>query len=463
MKTDLLRIPLLRRALVSRWPQLILRAFALDGFLIAILAGLAGTPVGSRNFAIVFVWIGWWALLILLMVPLFGRGWCSICPIPMPGEWFQQGALLGPQGALRKPQGNGPGLGRRWPKRLRNIWLQNLGFALVALFSPVILTSPLVSAVVLAAFLLIALAAALVFERRAFCRYLCPVGGFIGLYAQLAPVELRVKDSAVCAAHTEKTCYQGGADGYGCPWNVFPPGLVKNTNCGTCMECLRTCPHDNLALNLRRLGSDLAVSSGRKPDEAFKAFIMLGAALIYSAVLLGPWGGLKAAAYNVGSLPWLGYAVLFLGTLIGVVPGLFWLGTAAGRRLAQTGLPPAKAFTHFAYALAPLGLAAWVAFSLAFVFTNLSYLWPALSDPFGWGWDLFGTASLAWTPYLTRWMPPVQAVVLLAGLAWSARTALRISAQLSPQAGTAVVRRQALPVIGYCLLATAVLLKLLVA
>ena len=74
-------------------------------------------------------------------------------------------------------------------------------------------------------FLLVAIGASLVFERRAFCRYLCPVGGFIGLYSQSAPLELRVVDASVCASHTEKTCYTGSSQGYGCPWQVFPGGL----------------------------------------------------------------------------------------------------------------------------------------------------------------------------------------------------------------------------------------------
>ena len=105
--------------------------------------------------------------------------------------------------------------------------------------------------------MIVALATSLIFERRAFCRYLCPVGGFIGLYSQVAPVEVRVKDPAVCAAHTEKSCYTGSADGYGCPWQVFPGTLTKNIYCGLCMECLRTCTQDNVAFNLRPFGADL--------------------------------------------------------------------------------------------------------------------------------------------------------------------------------------------------------------
>ena len=468
-RLELTRIPGVKTALRSRWPQLVLRVIALAGFALAVVAGITGTPVGSRNFAIVFVWIGWWALLMLVAVPLFGRGWCSICPIPMPGEWLQQGSLL-------KPQGKGLGLGWRWPNKLRNIWLQNGAFVLVALFSTVILTNPLTSALVLAAFLVVAIAASLVFERRAFCRYLCPVGGFIGLYSQVAPLELRVKDSSICAAHTEKTCYQGSAEGYGCPWQVFPPGLVKNTYCGTCMECLRTCPHDNLAINLRPFGADLEKPTGRKLDEAFKAFIMLGSAMIYSAVMLGPWGFLKSAAYNIGSPQWLVYAAAFLTFIFLALPGLFYIAVALGQALSG-GIRHAavrrkgsffsnyrQSFIAFAYSLVPLGLAAWIAFSLSFVLANLSYLWPVISDPLGWGWNLLGTAQAAWTPYLSGATPTLQAGVLLVGLLWAARTALRTPA--GPGTLPMLPRQQvlqALPVILFCATVTFGLLGLLVA
>lgn len=462
-KYDLARLPLVKPMLRSRWPQFLLRAVALAGFVLAILAGLMGTPVGSRNFSIVFVWITWWALLMLVAVPLFGRGWCSICPIPMPGEWLQQGAILG-------PIGSGNGMGRRWPNKLRNIWLQNGSFALLALFSIVVLTQPRVSALVLAAFLFIGIGTSLVFERRSFCRYLCPVGGFIGLYSQLAPVELRVKDRAVCAAHTRKTCYTGSAEGYGCPWQVFPGGLVKNTDCGLCMECLRTCPYDNIAINLRAFGADLLLQGGRKMDQAFKAFIMLGSAVVYSAVMLGPWGALKTTAYAIGSLPWLVYALAFLVLIFGLLPGSFWLTVATGQILAGSSKALnrkalRKPFVHLSYALVPLGLAAWIAFSLSFVLANISYQWPALSDPFGWGWDLFGTAGMAWTPYLTRVIPLLQVIVLLGGLLWASRTALRIASQLLSARNKSGRRatRLALPVVVFCLVVTAVLLSLLIA
>src|SRR3972149_7471106 len=181
-RIELTRFPLIKVALINRWPQFAPFPFMLMGFAFAILSGVAGTPVGSHNFSIVFIWIAWWAVLMLMAVPFFGRGWCAICPIPLPGEWLQRGALLDPP-----IHAKGSSIARRWPRQLRNMWLQNISFTLVALFSSIILTMPVVTAVVLAAMLFLAIGLGMAFERRAFCRYLCPLGGFIGLYAQTAP------------------------------------------------------------------------------------------------------------------------------------------------------------------------------------------------------------------------------------------------------------------------------------
>lgn len=39
------------------------------------------------------------------------------------------------------------------------------------------------------------------------------------------------------------------------------------------------------------------------------------------------------------------------------------------------------------------GLLAWIAFSVPLIFVNGSYIISVISDPFGWGWNLFGTAD----------------------------------------------------------------------
>jgi polyferredoxin len=453
MRYALSEIPMIKRILRSRWLQWSLSALTLLFFVLAIIAGLVGTPAGNRNFGIVFVWIVWWALLILLLVPFAGRLWCGVCPIPAPGEWLQRRALVQP-----RPGGKLYTLGKQWPKALRNIWLQNAGFLGVALFSSIILTTPMATALVLFGFMIVAIGTSLVFERRTFCRYLCPVGGFIGLYSQVAPLELRVKDTAICASHTEKTCYTGSDAGYGCPWLVFPGGLTNNTYCGLCTECLKTCTRDNIAIFVRQPGADLLKTTGHKLDEAYKGLIMMACAFIYSTVLIGPWGVLKETARAVGTPGWFAYAGIFLVLNLALLPGLFWLVVRGGQRISKPSTTTMrKIFADYAAVLVPLGLTAWVAFTLSFVLINFSYAWSVLSDPLGWGWNLLGTAGVKWTPYIPGLVPYLQVPVLLLGLTAAIALALRTARQhgQSPWA--------AAPVAAFCAAATVGLLGLYLA
>src|SRR6266496_4546354 len=440
-KIELTRNPFIKNVLINRYPQLAVFIVMLVVYIFAILAGLVGTPVGSHNFSIVFVWIAWWAILILVAVPFFVRGWCAVCPIPLPGEWLQRGAVLTPPN--KKPKL----LNLRVPKMFRNIWLQNISFLLLALFSSVLLTTPNITGIVLAAMLFAAIGLSIVFERRAFCRYLCPVGGFIGLYSQTAPIELRIKDKQICMNCEGKPCYNGSASGYGCPWDVFPGGLIKNTYCGLCMECIRTCPHDNIAVNLRPFSADLAKPSARM-DEAFKAFIMLGSAMIYAGVLLGSWGMLKDAAYHVGTGGWFIYAAVFLALIFIIMPSLFAFCVARFENFSAFK----KRFAALATSLIPLGLMFWVAFSLSFVLTNASYILASLSDPLGLGWNLFGTANFAWQPMFTTILAPAQTLSLVGGLIWSSRTA---------QKAAQGAKTSSIPVITFCFVATSIMLWLL--
>ncbi len=448
-RLELTRFPLVKNVLTSRWLQWALITVMLPFFVLAILTGLFGTAAGNRNFGIVFVWIVWWALLMLVFVPFAGRLWCLVCPIPAPGEWLQRRALLRPRAGARLFT-----LGWKWPRRLNNIWLQNAAFIAVALFSKVVLTTPWVSGLVLLSFTALAVVMSLLYERRVFCRYICPVGGFIGLYAQLAPVEMRVKDRAVCATHQDKTCYTGSEAGYGCPWLVFPAALDKNTYCGLCTECLKTCSRNNIALYARPFGADIESAKGRRLDEAFRALMMLACAPVYSIIFMGPWASIKEAAYAVGTPAWWLYAAALLAATIVVVPGIFFACTALAKRIARAQASVRKLFVEYAYTLLPLGLAAWMAFNVSFVLINISYAWSVLSDPFGWGWNLLGTANWTWTPYLAGFQPMLQVPILLIGLVAAIRVALRTAREQR------VAQVAALPVVGFCVAFTTVMLWL---
>jgi hypothetical protein len=214
------------------------------------------------------------------------------------------------------------------------------------------------------------------------------------------------------------------------------------------MECIRTCPHDNIAVNARPFSADLARPSTRM-DEAFKAFIMLGSAMIYAGVLLGPWGALKDAAYHVGTSGWFIYAAVFLAIIFIIMPSLFALCMTRFENIRIFK----KRFAALSTTLIPLGLMFWVAFSLSFVLTNASYILATLSDPLGLGWDLFGTAATAWQPMLTSILGPGQTLALVGGLVWSARTAQKAANE---------AKVSAIPVTVYCFVLTLVMLWLLV-
>jgi 4Fe-4S binding domain len=413
-RLDLTRFPWMLNLLRNRWPQFLLRTITLAGFAFTIMAGLFGSVVGSHNFAIIFVWIAWWTALKLFFIPFGGRSWCSICPIPMPGEWIQNRGIL-------QPRGERIGVGKRWPKALRGYWLQAGGFLLVGLFGAVTLTSAGVTAITLLAIIILAFGLSLVYERRSFCNYLCPIGGFTGLYAQAGPVEVRVKDAGVCASHAKKTCYQA------CPWGQYPLALKSSATCGLCMECLRICPKDNIAINLRPWGSDLGSKTKHHLDETFLGLVMLASALVDSAVFLGPWGQLKSAAFAIGSIPWLIFAGTFLLAALGVLPGLYAAAAWIAARLGAAKIPLRKALANDSQVLVPLGLMAWIAFTISFAFTKTSFILPVISDPLGWGWNLIGMSGTAWVGQTTSLSLLLQVVLLAIGLFWASRVARRIT------------------------------------
>jgi hypothetical protein len=142
------------------------------------------------------------------------------------------------------------------------------------------------------------------------------------------------------------------------------------------------------------------------------------------------------------------YAVIFLAIIFGILPGLFTLGLLG----TKSNVSLKQRFASLSTALIPLGLMFWVAFSLSFVLTNASYILAALSDPFGLGWNLFGTANAAWQPMLTSLLAPAQTLALVGGLIWSARTAQKAANE---------VKVPSIPVIVYCFIATSLMLWLL--
>lgn len=412
---EISRFSWINSLLRSRWPQFILRALILAGFIFTILSGFLGSQVGSHNFAIIFVWIAWWSALKLFFIPLGGRTWCSICPIPLPGEWLQNKGILRSRGPQTRP-------GKRWPRLWRNAWLPVFGFVLVGWFGAIILTAPRVTAFVLLGLFLLATMLSLIYERRAFCRHVCPVGGFIGLYARLAPPVISVNEPSLCALHTEKTCYEV------CPWGQYPPALKTSANCGLCLECLRACPYNNISLRLRPWGAELPLAAKMGLDDVFLALTMLTTAAIDTVIFLGPWGILRSVAYTIGSPAWWIFAASFLLLTLVIIPAFYTLVVWVAERIRKKERFSFKrSLVYYGPILLPIGLTSWMAFTLAFASTKSSYLLPVLSDPLGWGWNLLGLTNHLPTGQTSSFSLALQTLLLAGGAMSATETARKLS------------------------------------
>lgn len=443
---DLASIPAVRWLFKQRWFPMVLILFNMAIFVVILMSGIMnGFAAGNFSFGIMIVWILWWVLLMMLLVPVFSRTWCMMCPLPSLGEWFQRMKIFGVNNKLG-------GLNLKWPKALSNMWLMNFLFLGTTFFSGFFTVKPLATFFLLGGIIVVGIILSLVFEKRSFCLYVCPVSGFQGLYSNAALTEIRAKDPAICAKHKNKTCVTGNKKGYGCPWLLEPHSLKRNTYCGMCLECFKTCPFDNMAFNVRPPGADLLVNEKRGLDEAWKSFIMLAIAVMFYTAMMGPWGWLKDWVRGATFGGWLRFVGLHAAFALLVIPGIFGIFAllsklASGRR--EVSLK--AVFVNLSYSLVPLGLAAWIAFSFGFLLPNGSYVLHIISDPFARGWDLFGTAEIPWTPVATGWLVPLQFLTLFVGYLVSADYGYKLAAQT--YSDPAATRRGFVPLLVFLMLA----------
>ena len=126
---------------------------------------------------------------------------------------------------------------------------------------------------------------------------------------------------------------------------------------------------------------------------------------------------------------YLVYASSLALTVMVVVPAVWGAFVWLGRKLSGARRSVVRLFTNLSYSLVPIGMLAWIAFSFAIILPNWAYIPRVISDPFGWGWDLFGTAGVEWNPVGMRVMPILQVAALLFGLAFSIDVAWKIARQ----------------------------------
>lgn len=420
---NLLKFGFLNRLVKKQWFPLFLQSFSVMIFILILSAGLFGSP--KHNIGPVLTWTWWWALLIFLVLG-FGKAFCAICP------WEALSSLV--TSLSLKSRMKKLGYEQPWPKWAKNIFPAILFFILLTWFElgNNVTHSPSMTATLGLVMAGTAILSAIIFERRAFCRYACLVGRVTGLYALFSPVELRPESKEVCTTCTSKACFRGTNEQTGCPTLLFPGNLKENTYCTLCTECIRACPHDNIGINLRPPASDLFNKIRFQWDEATLAIVLLALTSFHGLTMTPLWGTLNdQLRLATGLGPVFSFTILMLLMLMAPIL-LFWAGASFAKALTQdASVGAGKIFKAFAYSVIPVALFYHLAHNSMHFFLEAPSIIPLLSDPFGFGWNLFGTAGAHYGPLLTlETLWGIQVVLIVIGHVYGVLIADRVARTL---------------------------------
>jgi len=434
---DLLRKSgFLRKMVMSRWPQTILTILMMTMIYIVILTSMFGTNMSGRNLGVLMMWAVWLFLLVAILTPLFGRAWCTVCPLPFFGDLLQRRSNFTPVEGKTKEYNNWySGLFLKWPARLQNDWLKLVVFLILATFSTTLVADPKVSGITVIMLLLVPTLMAPIWELRAFCKYLCPVSAFVGPFSRMSTLALRSKSQQVCDRCKPHFCQKGSPEGWACPYGLNVGEMNENSDCGLCLECTRSCLYNNVTLYRRPVGSELGT---RNLSEAWLTMSVFTLSIVYSVLYEGQWPVVRDFVNILDKHNWdlFGIYTIIVWTLsLVIIPGIVYLLAYAGVKFSKTERNNKEVFLATAGALLPMGFALWIAFVIPMLFVNVTFIMQSVSDPFGWGWDFFGTANIPWHQFVPRLVPWLQSGFVLAGLWFSLRNLKRslLRDQLSPR------------------------------
>jgi hypothetical protein len=171
---------------------------------------------------------------------------------------------------------------------------------------------------------------------------------------------------------------------------------------------------------LRPFGAGLLDSRG--VSTSMMAFVLLLLSSVLFDGLLGTpeWGSVEATV--AGAMPIFGDAAFMLVRTAGLV--VFWLAffgayiAVSALMSVVTGAPlsPLEIGRSFVFTLVPIAIGYHLAHYLTFLLIQGQYIIPLASDPFGFGWNLFGTAGyrvdIAIVGARFAWFAAVTAILL---------------------------------------------------
>ncbi len=282
---------------------------------VLIIYGAIGITTNDKSFAKIlrntnlsnlFVWSYWWPLIIATAI-IFGRFWCSICPMEMITS------LFGKIGLKRKPN-----------KILKSGWLITLFYAIILILGIhtfAIHRIPQLMAIYMIVLFAVAAVTGLIYEKRTFCTYICPIGHLLGLYSLLSFTKLRVKDNNVCKMCKSKDCISKRNHykfvGRSCTSELYPAKISDNLNCILCGQCHKSCTKNNIAIKKNRFASDLFTNIKLSWAE-ISFFIIVSGFVIYE--ILSEWSYTKKILMAVPNF--INESLNISGNLTGTVKAL---------------------------------------------------------------------------------------------------------------------------------------------
>ncbi len=296
LKINLLRDEKVRATLRNPWLVPALTWICMGFIALVVFLTLRGAlapegdplAVTETNPAMMVTWFIWFPILPLVTASV-GRVWCAVCPIAGFGDLF---AKLG-RFNLPAP---------RLLKRL-DFWTLIAAYILIefgeGLFG--VDSSPGMTLAFLAGLLFVAALMTVLYERRAFCRYLCPLAGWLGAYSALSPLEIRGNKKVCQTQCGEHSCYKGTEAVPGCPMFLYPAAMNSNTECLLCTNCVKSCENRGVQLNLRPPLVELWRNAAPSIALSVFAFVLLGVMYLAldheAAVLEGVEDGAAPAAH----------------------------------------------------------------------------------------------------------------------------------------------------------------------
>ncbi len=304
----------------------------------------AGHPLQAfeNNPGMLITWLIWFPLLPVSAF-LIGRIWCGICPIAGIGDL-----------AARVKRYNLP-----VPKIFKRLdfWLLIASFIFVDYIEELagVADRPWATAVFLIAIVYLAVAFTVLYERKAFCRYLCPLGGLLGAYSTMSMAEVRGNKKVCQTQCGEHTCYKGSGAVEGCPLGSYPASLATNADCMMCGNCVKSCENRGVQVNLRPPLQELWKNSQPTLALSLFAVILVGLMAKHQFPALTSW---LSVQQRLGWTDGTAHTVLFLLFVAVAVTGFAVSSTLSAAASQET---VGRNMTMYGIALIPLAFAGHLA------------------------------------------------------------------------------------------------------